>query len=157
MRLNRLLLIILIIAPQLLLAVPKSLPIPRFVSLKFDTVNTRVGPDKKFAIKWVFVNAKEPVEVIAEHEQWRKIRDVEGEGGWVHSSVLSGRRSVVIKGNRTVNLLDDMKIDSQIIAYLKPNLRCSLVKIKDSWCKINCNQHVGWVLKEHLWGVYPNE
>ncbi len=76
-------------------AVPKNLPVPRFVSIKFNEVNARTGPNKDCPIEWVFIKKGEPVEVVAEYDQWRKIRDIKGEGGWVHSSVISGNRLVI--------------------------------------------------------------
>jgi len=64
----------------------EKLPIPRFVTIKFDEVNVRTGPVIDCPIEWVFIRKGEPVEIIAEYEQWRKVRDINGEGGWVHAS-----------------------------------------------------------------------
>lgn len=152
-----------VIASHTSMAVPKSLPVPRFVTIKFNEVNVRVGPDKNFPVTWVFVRAKEPVEIVAEHEQWRKILDVEGEGGWVHSNALSGKRSIIINSKQEVHLFstsDDA--DNHIIAHLKPNLRCELLKCKKELCKITCKGAsdkaiTGWASRKHLWGVYPEE
>src|SRR5262245_50012280 len=76
---------------------PKTaLPIPRFVSLKSDKVNVRKGPSTDQSIVWVFSRAGLPVEVIAESDNWRRVRDSEGADGWVWHSLLSGRRTVLI-------------------------------------------------------------
>lgn len=95
--------IILVILPIIANAENKKLPIPRFASIKSNEVNSRVGPTVKSPIEWVFVKKGEPVEITAEYGQWRQIRDVTGEGGWVHSSVLSGKRSVIIKSSGVVD------------------------------------------------------
>lgn len=152
-----------VVISHISMAVPKSLPVPRFVTIKFNEVNVRVGPDKNFPVTWVFVRAKEPVEIVAEHEQWRKILDIEGEGGWVHSNALSGKRSIIINSKQEVHLFstsDDA--DHQIIAHLKPSLRCELLKCKKELCKITCKGTsdkaiTGWASRKHLWGVYPEE
>src|SRR5512140_1911111 len=73
-----------------------GLPIPRFVSLKSDRVNVRAGPNKDQDVRWVYTRAGMPVEVTAEFENWRRIRDWEGAEGWVYHSLLSGRRSAVV-------------------------------------------------------------
>ena len=72
--------------------------VQRFVSLRADEVNVRAGPGVRYPVKWVFVRKLMPVEVIAEFDTWRKIRDWEGAEGWVHRAMLSGRRSIVVTG-----------------------------------------------------------
>jgi SH3-like domain-containing protein len=69
-----------------------GLPVPRYVSLKTDRVNLREGPSKDHRTAWVFQRAGLPVEIVAEFETWRRIRDAEGTEGWVLHSLLSGRR-----------------------------------------------------------------
>ncbi len=152
----------------------KKLPVPRFVTTKFDEVNVRTGPDKDCPIEWVFVKKGEPLEIIAEYDQWRKLRDINGEGGWAHSSLLSGNRSVIIISNNIVPLFTspqdlssqdnksifevaDKSEQRPIVAKLSPGLRCSLEKCKGDWCKISCKSYKGWILRKLLWGIYPEE
>ena len=73
-----------------------GLPVPRYVSLKSDRVNVRAGPTKDHDVAWVFTRAGLPVEITAEFENWRRIRDWEGSEGWVYHSLLSGRRTAVV-------------------------------------------------------------
>src|SRR5262245_3374626 len=73
-----------------------GLPIPRFVSLKTDKVNVRGGPTKDHDVTWVYNRAGLPVEITAEFENWRRIRDWEGAEGWVYHSLLSGRRTATV-------------------------------------------------------------
>ena len=73
-----------------------GLPVPRFVSLKSDRVNVRAGPNKDQEVRWVYTRAGMPVEITAEFENWRRIRDWEGAEGWVYHSLLSGKRTAVV-------------------------------------------------------------
>ena len=73
-----------------------GLPVPRFVSLKADRVNVRTGPNRDQEVRWVYTRAGMPVEVTAEFENWRRIRDWEGAEGWVYHSLLSGKRTAVV-------------------------------------------------------------
>ncbi len=134
-----------------------KLPLPRFASIKSNEVNARSGPSIKAPVEWVFVKKYEPVEIIAEYEQWRQIRDIKGEGGWVHSSVLSGKRSVVSLGKDVINLIKDPSDTKQVLAKVSPSVRCQLHKCKETWCKVTCQTLTGWLPVEKLWGVYPNE
>jgi SH3-like domain-containing protein len=137
-----------------------NLPIPRFASIKSNKVNARRGPLIKSPIEWVFVKKGEPIEIIAEYEQWRQIKDIKGDTGWVHSSVLSGKRSVVILGTKPVLLTKEDDIKSKIIANILPDVRCELKICKGGYCKIRClaitKYYQGWVEQKYLWGIYNN-
>jgi SH3-like domain-containing protein len=136
----------------------KKLPVPRFASIKSNEVNARAGPSIKSPIEWVFIKKGEPIEIVAEYEQWRQIIDLQGEGGWVHSSVLSGKRFVVAKGKDELQLVKDPnEINLRVTAKLKPQVRCQLNKCKDKWCKVKCKNVEGWIQKKSLWGVYAHE
>jgi SH3-like domain-containing protein len=143
--------------PAAVLAEQKNLPVPRFVTIKFNEVNARTGPVRDCLIEWVFVKKGEPVEIIAEYDQWRKIRDIKGEGGWVHANVVSGKRSVVVVAEKEISLLSAPDKYDQIVAKLSPQIRCDLHKCKQDWCKVSCKSYKGWVARKFLWGVYPDE
>ena len=132
-------------------------PLPRFVSIKSNEVNVRAGPNLNASIEWIFIKKGEPVEVIAEYEQWRQVRDIKSEGGWVHASVLSSKRFVVIIGDNIVPLMSSHNGNSKIVVNIAPQVRCQLFKVIDDWCKIQCGEYNGWLQKKLLWGVYAEE
>lgn len=149
--------LVLIIIPLHLLANNKELPVPRFASIKSNEVNARTGPSIKSPIEWVFIKKGEPVEIIAQYEQWRQIRDIKGEGGWVHLSVLSGKRTIIIIGNEIIPLINSPSKPNEIVVKLAPGVRCQLKKCSEQWCLINCKGYKGWIQRKFLWGVYKNE
>ncbi|MCC8417326.1 MAG: hypothetical protein LN588_02180 [Rickettsia endosymbiont of Bryobia graminum] len=149
--------IILAILPIIANAENKKLPIPRFASIKSNEVNSRVGPTVKSPIEWVFVKKGEPVEITAEYGQWRQIRDVTGEGGWVHSSVLSGKRSVIIKSSGVVDLTKIPDDKNRVVAKVSSDVRCLLNKCQNNHCQVRCQNKTGWLPKTILWGVYKKE
>src|SRR5579871_6461730 len=73
-----------------------GLPLPRFASLKSDHVNVRGGPDKDHDVAWIYTRPSLPVEITAEFENWRKIRDRDGSEGWVYHTLLSGKRTAYV-------------------------------------------------------------
>lgn len=135
----------------------KKLPVPRFVTIKFNEVNVRTGPAVDCPIEWVFIKKGEPVEIVAEYDQWRKIRDVRGEGGWVNASGVSGKRSVIIIAKNTTPLLYAPNKYDNMVVKVSPGLRCGLKKCEADWCLIECQSYKGWISKKYLWGVYPEE
>jgi SH3-like domain-containing protein len=134
-----------------------GLPIPRFASIKSNKVFARTGPGYDYPIQWIFTKSGEPVEIFAEFEQWRRIRDKYGDEGWVHQNMLSGKRYVVVTGDLLREMHKKNNIKSKVIAKLSPDLRCILKKSEERWCYLDCKGTKGWVLKEHLWGVYFKE
>ena len=65
----------------------KGLNLPRFVSLRSELVNARSGPGSRYPIEWVYMQKRAPVEIIAEFELWRKIKDWQGSESWVHQAM----------------------------------------------------------------------
>ena len=141
---------------------PSGLPLPRFASLKREPVNVRSGPTKDNDVKWVFTRAGLPVEIIAEYDNWRRIRDWEGAEGWVLHSLLAGRRTVLISA--PAKAVDDFVAlhaaadkQSAITARLQSGVIGTVKHCGGDWCRITGQGFDGWIEQERLWGVYPGE
>ncbi len=133
-----------------------GLPVPRFVSLGESEVNVRAGPGFRYPVSWVFVRDGMPVEVIEEFEHWRRVRDMDGSEGWVHHSMLSGRRHVIITG--TTQTLRDAPADQAMpVARAEVGVQGSLLRCEGVWCEVRVAGHEGWVPQANLWGVYHDE
>jgi SH3-like domain-containing protein len=130
--------------------------LPRFVSLRSDLVNLRVGPGENYPIEWVLTRKEMPVEIVREFEHWRMIRDWQGTEGWVHERMLTAKRAVAIKGAvRALHRLPDG--NSEIVARAEPGVFAHLVECRGGWCRIDAADITGWVQRSEVWGVYPDE
>ena len=85
--------------------VATGMPVPRWVTIKAGRVNVRRGPSLEDNVLWTYVRPGLPVEIIAEFDSWRRIRDVEGQTGWVKSVMLDGRRRVLFTGRVNTAIL----------------------------------------------------
>ena len=133
-----------------------NLPIPRYVSLKVKEANARRGPSLSHKIDWIYKRQNMPLEIYAEYENWRRVRDFEGLGGWVHYTLLSGIRYVLIK-NELLEMRLLPSIDAQVIAKVPQHNIATLDKCNKNWCRIIDDGYKGWVPKNGIWGVYENE
>ena len=133
-----------------------NLPIPRYVSLKVKEANARRGPSLSHKIDWIYKRQNMPLEIYAEYENWRRVRDFEGLGGWVHYTLLSGIRYVLIK-NELLEMRLLPSIDAQVIAKVPQHNIATLDKCNKDWCRIIDDGYKGWVPKNGIWGVYENE
>jgi SH3-like domain-containing protein len=137
-----------------------GLQVPRFVSLKSDRVNVRSGPNKDQEVRWVYTRAGMPVEITAEFENWRRIRDWEGAEGWVYHSLLSGKRSAVVVPtlkDDMVPLYESRDVESAVAARLQSGVLGQIKSCNGTWCEFSGKNFSGWIKQERLWGAYPNE
>lgn len=134
----------------------EKLPIPRFVSLRSNKVNSHVGPGPSFPVDWTYLRQHFPVEIIAEFDTWRQIRDTEGSTGWIHKSLLCGKRTAIVQGKRR-RIFSKPDLSSTVVAHLDPGVIGYLKECKNDWCRIDVKGYVGWIKRRNLWGVYPHE
>ncbi|MEM1376284.1 MAG: SH3 domain-containing protein [Pseudomonadota bacterium] len=145
-----------------------KLPLPRFVSLKSEKVNMRVGPGKNYAVTWRYEKAGLPLEIIQEFDNWRRVRDVTGEIGWIHKSLLSGRRAAITRPWNTqdtmgsIAMFDRPERAGKQIATLQSGVIGMLDECDGVWCAITVRPSSGTTIKGYvsqtdLWGAYPDE
>lgn len=142
-----------------------GLAIPRFVSLKSDPVNLRTGPGLKYPKAWVFRRAGLPVEIIQEHQRWRRIRDSEGASGWILGALLSARRTVLVqpwdarKSKKTtlIRLRSSAGASSATTARLEPGTLANVRSCDGKNCYVSVGKFRGYLDQATLWGVYPDE
>lgn len=144
------------VLPAPLAAVETELPLPRFVSLRASEANIRTGPGVRYPVEWVYRRRAMPLEITAEFENWRKVRDWEGTEGWMHKSMLSGRRTLLVTGAvRAIRRAADE--DAPIVARAEPGIIGALLNCAGKWCRIDVQGHKGWLRHGGFWGAYPGE
>jgi len=135
-----------------------GLPLPRFASLRSDEANLRSGPGTRYPVDWVYTRHELPFEVIAEFDDWWKVRDWQGAEGWVHKTFLSAKRTIVITGERR-RLRAEPDSNSPTLAFLDPDVIARLLTCPHGrdYCKIEVQNFEGWLKRDEFWGVYPGE
>ncbi len=134
-----------------------GLAVPRFVSLRSDKVHVRSGPGTRYPIRWVYLRKNLPVEVVQEFETWRKIRDNEGQEGWLHQSLIAGRRYALITGTEPVTAYRKPDIDTAVVYRMEPGVVARVDECTNKWCLLVSSGFEGWVEKKSIWGIYPSE
>lgn len=152
---------------------PSGLPLPRFVSLGSPKINVRHGPGQKYQVAWIFTQSGLPVEIIQEFDTWRKVRDSDGDEGWIHQSLLSGRRTGIIapwlhEQSQAIPLYARADRGAPLRAQLAPKVLVNVQECAESWCEISGRfqpegenasaiNFKGWVEQQFVWGVYADE
>jgi SH3-like domain-containing protein len=130
---------------------------PRFVSLNSDLVNMREGPSTEHGIKWVYHRNGLPVQVLAEYDVWRRVRDMDGEVGWIHVSLLSNDRTGVVVGSGYAGVRSGQSMDSTLIAQVEPGVVGRIESCGPISCRLNFSGVEGWVDRARFWGAYADE
>ena len=138
-----------------------GLPLPRFVTVEDEKTHVRAGPGEKYPIQWVIERKGLPVEIILEFENWRKIKDFDGQEGWVFHSLLSGERTGIVKAKAPVSVFqapfDDVNNKGALAMKLEPMVLLEIHGCDGAWCEISSSGFSGWLQRKHIWGVYESE
>lgn len=135
---------------------PSGNPLPRFVAMSASKANMRTGPGRQYPIRWVYSRRGLPLEIIDEHGAWRKVRDHEGETGWMLVSLLYGSRSVMIRGKQRA-LYSEPSLQGDILLTAEPGVIGEIERCDGLWCEVTIDGTSAWIERRHVWGVYTTE
>jgi SH3-like domain-containing protein len=133
-----------------------GLPLPRFASLRAGKVNLRAGPGVRYPVEWVYQRRGLPVMITAEFDVWRKIRDWRGTVGWIHRSMLTGKRAVIITA-REIVLRRKPAQDAPAVARAASGVIARVLSCEGAWCRIEAGGIRGWARRTQLWGTLKGE
>jgi SH3-like domain-containing protein len=134
-----------------------SFPLPRFVSLGSEEIYVRAGPGQRYPVEWVYKKKGIPVEIILEYDVWRKVRDFDGQVGWVHHTLLSGKRAAFVNTAAQIPLSKKPVPNAAVLAILEPKVLVQIEECASGWCYVNASGYKGWAEQKNLWGVYESE
>lgn len=137
-----------------------SLPVPRFASIKANRANVRYGPGFDYPVKFTLVRAGLPLEITAEFENWRRIRDWNGDEGWMLGTLLSGRRTALVRpwiAATPVRMFASPSKHAPLEAIVYPKVLVTIDECDGKWCEVTVRGETGYVRQAALWGAYPNE
>jgi len=133
---------------------PSGLPVPRYVSLKFDTVNARSAPGDDSRLLWVYHARGLPVQVVAETSEWRRVCDPERGLAWVHRRTTDGKRMAMRLKPEPLAMHAKPDAASRTTAYLASRALAELDRCnKDGWCKLKVGHASGWAPASEVWGT----
>ena len=134
-----------------------GLEIPRYISLKSNDANIRVGPSKNYPIEIKYIKKNYPLKVLEEYENWRKVEDFQKNFGWIHKSLISGTRTGIIlsNDNKAIKLLNTL--NGNVIGEIGKGNIVFLEKCKIDWCLVSFGDYKGWLDKKNIWGIKEKE
>ena len=134
-----------------------GLEIPRYVSLKSNDANIRVGPSLNYPIEIKYIVKNYPLKILEEYEEWRKVEDYQKNIGWIHKSLISGNRTGIILSKDDENKKLFNTLDGNAVGEIGKGNIIYLEKCKIDWCLISRGNYRGWIDKKNIWGVKEKE
>jgi SH3-like domain-containing protein len=135
--------------------------VPYYMSIKGDNVNARVGPGGNYKVRYIYMVRGLPVIVVAKYDTWYKVIDPDREECWIHKSMLSSRRCVIVTNTTGTRIHERSNDSSAVIAYAKKSVVMELVRIRGNWCEVNVthagNRVHGWVNRATVFGITDSE
>ncbi|MEQ9122551.1 MAG: SH3 domain-containing protein [Alphaproteobacteria bacterium] len=133
-----------------------GLPIPRYVSIRADEANLRVGPGGLFPIRWRLLRRNMPARIEDEEGQWREIVLHDGERGWLYNPLLSGARYLYVTADQAP-LARKPEAGAQVSAYVQKGVVLRATTCEPGWCEVRKGEIRGWIARDAVWGVLDGE
>ena len=131
---------------------------PYWASIASGQAMTHTGPGRKYPNVWLYQRRDLPVRVLKKYENWRLIQDPDGAQGWMLVTMLSDRRTAMVKPGEARQIRADRSDSAKIRYMAEPGVVGRIDKCKgDGWCRIEIGKKDGYIRTSDLWGVAANE
>ena len=130
---------------------------PYWASIASGQAMTRTGPGKNYPGVWLYQRRDLPVRVVKKYDNWRLIQDPDGAQGWMLVTLLSDRRTAIVKPGEPrairVGPYDGAKTEYEA----QPGVVGRISKCDDGWCRIEVGNRRGYIKTSDIWGLSDGE
>lgn len=131
---------------------------PYWASIASGQAMMRTGPARNYPGTWLYQRRDLPVRVIKTYPNWRLVVDPDGTKGWMLVTLLSDRRTVIVKPGEPRPVHVDRSDASHVRYLAEPGVVGRIDKCKgDGWCRISFGKKEGFIQTSEVWGVDANE
>ena len=123
---------------------------PRYASIKKEKAYSRYNASFDAPLEWIYQKKNLPILIIRERDNWREIRDIDGDISWMHVSMISNKRTFI---NRQDQNLLKYKDNNIVNAIVKKGVVGKIINCDEVFCKVKIKKYKGWVEKKYLWGI----
>ena len=120
------------------------------MAVKVDIANIRAKPDTQSDTLWQ-VEKYYPLLILEEKDGWDRIKDFEGDTGWVHASLLDATPTVIVKVNNA-NVRTDAGTQYDIAFDANKGTPFRVLEKKGGWLKVqHADGDEGWIFGALVW------
>ena len=130
---------------------------PYWASIASGQAMIRTGPGRNYPGTWLYQRRDLPVRVIKLYSNWRLIEDPEGVHGWMLVTLLSDRRTALVKPGQPRAIHEKAASASRVAYLAEPGVVGKIEQCDGDWCKFAVGARSGWIAQGDLFGVAANE
>lgn len=129
-----------------------------YVSVIKDGTTLRSTPSAKGALRGE-VFAGFPLKVLERKDDWAQVVDFEGDKGWVSSSMISPRKSVIVKAKKiSLREAPDSAEGTPIVVNARYGVTFAPLEVRGEWIMLRHEDGTeGWVKNDQVWPANPFE
>ena len=130
---------------------------PYWASIASGQAMMRTGPARVYPGTWLYQRRDLPVLVLKRYETWRLIRDPDGAQGWMLSTMLSDRRTAIVRAGDPRPIYDKPNTRSRVHYRAEAGVVGKIDHCRNGWCRIEIGKREGYIRTSDIWGVGANE
>ena len=130
---------------------------PYWASIASGEAMMRTGPGRNYPGIWLYKRRDLPVRVLKLYPNWRLIEDPDGAKGWMLVTLLSDRRTAIVKQGEPRPIRSEPSESASVRYRAEPGVVGRIDKCSGGWCRIEVGKRRGYISTADIWGVAPNE
>lgn len=121
------------------------------VSVKGSMLNMREGPGTHTAVLWELKRGY-PLQITGRKGSWVRVRDFEGDTGWVARSLTGNTPHHIVK-SKVANLRSGPGTQHRILGKVEYGELLRTREKRADWVRVERSEGMsGWIAKRLLWG-----
>ena len=130
---------------------------PYWASIASGQAMTRTGPGKNYPGVWLYQRRDLPIRVVKKYENWRLIQDSDGAQGWMLVTLLSDRRTAIVKAGEPRPIRADASDGAKVRYLAEQGAVGRISKCSSGWCHVEFGKREGYIRTSDIWGVSEGE
>jgi SH3-like domain-containing protein len=130
---------------------------PYWASIASGEAMTRTGPAKTYPGVWLYKRRDLPVRVVRKYEHWRLIQDPDGAQGWMLVTLLSDRRTAIVKPGDPRPVRTEPNDGARVRYLAEHGVVGRIDHCRQGWCRIEIGKKDGYIRTADIWGIGENE
>jgi SH3-like domain-containing protein len=130
---------------------------PYWASIASGQAMTHTGPGRNYPNVWLYQRRDLPVRVVKKYENWRLIQDPDGAQGWMLVTMLSDRRTAIVKPGEPRPIRVGASDGAKIRYNAENGVVGRISNCDGGWCRIEIGNRRGYIRASDIWGVSEGE
>jgi SH3-like domain-containing protein len=130
---------------------------PYWASIASGEAMMRTGPGRNYPGVWLYKRLDLPVRVLQIYPNWRKIEDPDGEQGWMLVTLLSDRRTAIVRPGAPRDVRTKPEAGAAVRYRVEAGVVGRIDECSDGWCRIDVGKRRGYIARDALYGIAPGE